>query len=393
MKKVLLIKYGEIALRGKNRGLFEGKLIQTIRNNLKDIEGNFYVVKEQGRLILEDLDGDLNIDLVIEKVKTILGIVAVCPCIKTKVQTIEHLQQLAVDHILETFDNLSFSFKVNTRRSDKRYPLESNEVSSLIGGFILENIPSLKVDVKRPDVTVTVELRNEAYIFSKVIKTFGGLPVGSSGQSTLLLSGGIDSPVAGFLMAKRGVSINAVYFHSPPYTSEHAKEKVVDLAKRLSAFTGTINLYVVPFTETQLFIYDSVPPEKTTILMKRVMLRIAEKIGDKNKSIGLIVGDSIGQVASQTLESINAISSATSQPIFRPLSGLDKDEIIDIARKIGTYDISIQPYEDCCTIFVPKHPETKPKKNIIESFEEKMFLSGLEELMETAIINVEIITV
>ncbi|MBQ6554977.1 MAG: tRNA 4-thiouridine(8) synthase ThiI, partial [Firmicutes bacterium] len=236
---------------------------------------------------------------------------------------------------------------------------------------------------------VMVELRNNAYIYSRLIPGFGGLPMGTSGKATLLMSGGIDSPVAGFLTAKRGVETEAVYFDSPPYTSERAKQKVIDLANRLAVFTGGIKLHIVPFTETQLKIYDCTPPEKTTILLKRAMLKAAEKIALKNGSMALVTGDSIGQVASQTMEAINAIDSAAREmPVLRPLCTMDKQEIVDVARRIGTFEISIRPYEDCCTVFVPKHPETKPKRKIIENIERK--ITGLDELIDEAVENTEI---
>lgn len=393
MKKVLLIKYGEIALRGKNRGLFEKKLIESIRKNISDIEGDYYVFKEQGRLVLENLEGDIDYDKVIKKVSKVLGIVALCPCVKVKENDIESLEKYTLEYIKETYDDYNFTYKVKARRSDKNYPLDSNEICHRIGGFILENLESegISVDVKNPMEVINVEIRTDVYIFSKVIKTFGGLPVGSSGKSTLLLSGGIDSPVAGFLMAKRGVALTCVYFDSPPYTSIRAKEKVIDLAKVLASFTGDIKLYVIPFTKTQLFIYDSIPPEKTTISMKRIMLKIAQMVNEKEKGTGLITGDAIGQVASQTISSLDAISSAVDEPIFRPLCGMDKEEIMTIARNIDTYDISVRPFEDCCTIFVPAHPETKPKKSIIESFEKKLFDNGIQELMDEAFENAEVI--
>ncbi|MFV0503998.1 MAG: tRNA uracil 4-sulfurtransferase ThiI [Lachnospirales bacterium] len=391
MKKVLLIKYGEIALRGRNRGLFEKKLIHAILNSVKDVGDNFYVHKEQGRLILEDLSKDIEYDRVTHRVANVFGIVGVCPCYVIEDQSIENIEKMAVVYVKENYKNLDFTYKVFTRRSDKRYPIESNDVSIRIGGFILDNIPTLSVNVHDPEEEIHVELRNKAYIFSKEIKGFGGLPKGSTGNGTLLLSGGIDSPVAGFLMAKRGIELHCVYFHSPPYTSNRAKEKVIDLAKELSKYTGGIKLYIVPFTETQLFIYENTPPEKMTILLKRIMLRISEKIGKKNKSLCLVVGDSVGQVASQTLHSINAINSASQLPIIRPLAGYDKQEIIDLALKINTYPISIRPFEDCCTIFVAKHPETKSKRSIIENIEATMFQRGLEEHMTKAVDQCEIL--
>ncbi len=393
MKKVLLIKYGEIALRGKNRGLFEKKLIEAIRKNLKDVDGEYYVVKEQGRLILENLNGDIDYSKVINKVSKVLGTVAVCPCVKIESNEISDIQKSVNEYIENTYSDYNFTFKVKARRSNKSYPLQSNEICAEIGHSILEKFEDkgIKVDVKNPMEVINVEIRTDVYIFSKVIKTFGGLPYGSSGKATLLLSGGIDSPVAGFLMAKRGVSITCVYFDSPPYTSVRAKEKVLDLAKTLSSFTAEIKLYVVPFTKTQLFIYDTIPPEKTTILMKRVMLRIADMVNEKEGGKALITGDAIGQVASQTVTAIDAISSAVNVPILRPLCGLDKNEIIEIAKKIETFDISTRPYEDCCTIFVPEHPEINPKKSIIESFDKKLFDNGITELIEEAFKESEIL--
>lgn len=386
MKDVLLVKYGEIAIRGKNRRLIENKLIGTIIENLRDI-GSYWVSKEQGRFVVECRNNAdiFDYEIVIEKVKNVLGVTAVCPAVRFEDQSIENIRAIALKHFREQFPDGNLSFKVETKRSDKNYPMTSNEVSADVGGFILNSVDDLKVDVHNPDVTLMVELRNSAYVYSKLIKGFGGLPVGSSGKATLLLSGGIDSPVAGFLTAKRGVEIEAVYFDTPPYTSERAKQKVIDLAKRLSVFTGAFKLFVVPFTEVQLKIYDSVQPEKMTILLKRAMLKTAEKIAKKNNSLMLITGDSIGQVASQTLQAIEAINSAADMTILRPLCAMDKQEIIDIARKIGTFDISIRPYEDCCTVFVAKHPETKPKRSIIEKIESK--IPDMEQLIDCAVEN------
>lgn len=266
--------------------------------------------------------------------------------------------------------------------------MTSNEIGADVGGYILHNMENLKVDVHNPDVTLMVELRNNAYVYSKLIKAYGGLPYGSSGKATVLLSGGIDSPVAAFLMAKRGVEIEAIYFDSPPYTSERAKQKVLDIAEKIAEYTGALKLYVVPFTDVQLKIYENTPPEKMTILLKRAMLKTAQKVAENNKSMGLVTGDSIGQVASQTMEAIRAIDSAAQMPVFRPLCAMDKQEIVDVSVKIGTYDISIRPYEDCCTVFVAKHPETKPKKSIIEAIEKK--IDGLDELIDLSIENVKI---
>lgn len=384
MKNVLLVKYGEIAIRGKNRYLIENKLIRTIIKRLEPYEG-YRVYKEQGRLLVVNEAGEFDYDTVIPVVLKILGVTAVCPGVEFEDQSIESLREHALLHFKEHFPEGGVTFKVVTRRSDKRYPMTGNEISADVGGYILHNVPNIKVDVHNPQVTLMVELRNNAYVYSKVIKGYGGLPYGASGKATVLMSGGIDSPVAAFLTAKRGVEIEACYFDSPPYTSERAKQKVIDLAEQLAKYTGSLKLHIVPFTDTQLKIYESTPPEKMTVLLKRAMLKTAQKIAEKNKSMALVTGDSIGQVASQTMEAIVAIDSAATIPVLRPLCAMDKQEIIDVAVEIGTYDISIRPYEDCCTVFVAKHPETKPKKSIIESIERK--IEGLDELMDKAVEN------
>ena len=267
--------------------------------------------------------------------------------------------------------------------------MTSKEVAADIGGYVLERMENLKVDVHNPNVVLRVELRNDAYVFSKVIKTYGGLPVGSSGKGIALMSGGIDSPVAAWLMAKRGIAVECVYFHSPPYTSEWAKQKVEDLAERIACFTGEIKLHIIPFTEVQLYLLEHVPHDKLTIFLKRAMMKAAEEIAYKSNALALITGDSVGQVASQTLQGIHAINSVCTMPVLRPLAGMDKQEIVDLAKKIGTFDISIRPYEDCCTIFVAKHPETRPKTNIIEAIEKK--LEELDNLIKKAVETEEII--
>lgn len=388
MRNVLLVKYGEIATRGKNRYLVENRLIRTIIERLSPYAG-YRVYKEQGRLLVVNEAVDFDYDLVIPLVTVLPGVTAVCPCIETEDQSLENLRKLALEHCKEHFGEGSITFKCETKRSDKKYPHTSREVSADIGGYILHNMDNVTVDVHDPDFTVMIELRNNAYIYTKLIEGCGGLPMGTSGKATLLMSGGIDSPVAGYLTARRGVEIEAVYFDSPPYTSERAKQKVIDLAQRLAVFTGEIRLNIVPFTDTQLHIYESVPPEKMTIFLKRAMLKAADKIAAENGSQCLVTGDSIGQVASQTLQAINAIDGAAENfVVLRPLCAMDKQEIVDIARKIGTFDISVRPYEDCCTIFVAKHPETKPKKSIIEKMEHK--IEKLDELVEIAVKNRQI---
>ncbi|MBQ8940728.1 MAG: tRNA 4-thiouridine(8) synthase ThiI [Firmicutes bacterium] len=389
MRNVLLVKYGEIAMRGKNRYLVENRLIRTIIERLEPYEG-YRVYKEQGRLLVVNEAFEFDYDLVIPIVTVLPGVTAVCPCVETEDQSIENLRNIALAHCKEHFGTEPVTFKAETKRSNKRYPMTSREVSADIGGYILHNMDNVSVNVHEPDFVVMIELRNNAYIYTKLIPGCGGLPMGTSGKATLLMSGGIDSPVAGYLTARRGVEIEAVYFDSPPYTSERAKQKVIDLAKRLSVYTGGIKLHIVPFTETQLKIYESVPPEKMTIFLKRAMLKAADQIALKNGSQALVTGDSIGQVASQTLHAINAIDSAAENfVVLRPLCTMDKQEIIDVARKIETYEISIRPYEDCCTVFVAKHPETKPKKSIIESMQHK--IEGLDELILTALENTEVL--
>lgn len=389
MRNVLLVKYGEIATRGKNRYLVENRLIRTIIERLEPYEG-YRVYKEQGRLLVVNELHEFDYELVIPKIIVMPGVTAVCPCVETEEQDIETLRKIALEHCKEHFGDKPVTFKAETKRSNKKYPLTSREVSADIGGYIFNKMDNVSVDVHNPDFTVMIELRNNAYIYTKLIPGCGGLPMGTSGKATLLMSGGIDSPVAGFLTAKRGVEIEAVYFDSPPYTSERAKQKVIDLAQRLAVYTGGIRLNIVPFTETQLKIYESVPPEKMTILLKRAMLKAADRIALTNGSQVLVTGDSIGQVASQTLQAINAIDSAAENfPVLRPLCTMDKQEIVDIARKIETFEISIRPYEDCCTVFVAKHPETKPKKSIIENIERK--IEGLDDLINTAIENVEVL--
>ncbi len=389
MKKVLVIKYGEIALRGKNRGMFENKLILNIRKNVDDL-GDFYIVREQGRFILENTEGDIDFEEIIPRVEVVLGVIGIAKGYCVEEKNIDVIRESALEIMKIEHGDEKKTFKVVTKRADKQFPLKSNEISMDVGGYIFENMENMDVDVKNPETILNIEIRTKVYISTDVIKTLGGLPYGSAGKGILLLSGGIDSPVAGFLMARRGVEIICVYFHSPPYTSERAKQKVKDLAKRLSHFTGGIKLYVVPFTETQLYLYENVPPEKMTILLKRAMLRISEKISEKEKALGLVVGDSVGQVASQTLQSIHAISSVVDIPIYRPLASYDKQDIINLAIKLKTYEISNRPYEDCCTIFLADHPETKPKKSIIESIDRNLN-AGIDELENKAIKNSEIV--
>ncbi len=388
MKKVILVKYGEIALRGKNRYLYENSLIKAIYKNIGYNNG-FSIRKEQGRLLVERMDGsDIDFASVTPKIKIVLGVVAVCPCFKTEDMSIGSLREIALNYISGIMGENHFTFKVESKRANKKYPLTSQDISREIGGYIYNSMDNADVNVKNPELVLFVELRNFAYVYANAEPGFGGLPVGSSGRGMVLLSGGIDSPAAAFLMAKRGVYIEAVYFHSPPFTQEQALIKVMDLAKQLARFTGGLKLYVVNFTEVQTFLYENVPHDKLTIFLKRAMLRIAQMAAEKNKCQCLITGDSVGQVASQTLQAIEAVESATVLPIIRPLAGMDKTEITKLASKIGTFDISIRPYNDCCTLFVAKHPETRPKTSVIEKIE--AHLAELEDLLRNAFENINL---
>ena len=388
IKKVLLIKYGEIALRKGNRSYFEHRLLDAIRNNLRyaDTTGKYNVTREQGRFLIENVDGHLDIDVVLPRIRNIFGLTSFCVAIKTNATDINELKPIALEFIRSQLEPGHKTFKVETKRSDKNYPLLSGQVSAEIGGEIFESDLGLAVDLHNPDVTLWVELRNNTYFYVNSIPGVGGLPYGSNGKGLLLLSGGFDSPVAGYLTARRGVEVAGVYFHSPPFVSERAADKVRDLAKELTKFTGKFKLWEIPFTDVQLFLKNATHPEKLTILLKRAMLHIATALAEKENAQCLITGDSIGQVASQTIQSLAAVNSAAGLTTLRPLSILDKQEIIDIAKKIGTYPISIRPYDDCCTLFVAKHPENKPSPKAIEKIEGQIF-AELQPLMEAAVEN------
>ena len=387
--KVLLVKYGEIALRKGNRTYFEHRLLDAMRHNLATeiAAGSLKVLREQGRFLVESPYGDVCIDSVLPKIKHIFGLTAFCPAVKAMDMDINKLKEVAVNFVANN-TNGAKTFKVETKRSDKRYPLQSGQISAEVGGAIFTANLGLAVDLHNPDMTVRIELRNHAYIYANSIPGEGGLPYGGSGKGVLLLSGGLDSPVAGYLTAKRGVEIAGIYFHSPPFVSDRALDKVKDLSRELTKFTGAFKLCVIPFTEVQLFLKDAIHPEKLTILLKRAMFHIANKFAQQQAAQCLITGDSVGQVASQTMHSIAAVNSAAELAVLRPLSILDKQAIIDIAKDIGTYPISIRPYDDCCTLFVAKHPESKPNTKIIEKIEAQMF-DQLLPLVEAAFQNAE----
>ncbi|WP_373262560.1 tRNA uracil 4-sulfurtransferase ThiI [Hungatella hathewayi] len=385
--KSFLIKYAEIGVKGKNRFMFEDALVTQIRHALKDIDGDFMVVKESGR-IYATAESEYDFDEAVETLKRIFGIAAICPMVQVDDNGYEDLKKQVLAYVDEVYEDKNFTFKVNARRGNKKYPVNSDQINRDLGEVILDAFPETKVDVHQPEVMLRVEVRNRINIYSIVIPGPGGMPVGTNGKAMLLLSGGIDSPVAGYMISKRGVKIDAVYFHAPPYTSERAKQKVVDLAKLVSRYSGPVHLHIVNFTDIQLYIYDQCPHEELTIIMRRYMMRIAERLAVDAGAQALITGESIGQVASQTMQSLAATDAACTMPVFRPVIGFDKQEIVDVAEKIGTYETSVLPFEDCCTIFVAKHPVTKPNLKMIERSEEKL-KEKIDEMVETAINTVE----
>ena len=389
MYKAFLIKYAEIAIKGKNRYLFEDALVSQMKRALGKVDGTFKIRREQGRIYVET-EGEYDFDEAVEALRHVFGIVGICPVVILKDEGFEQLLDEVVRYVEAAYPEKNFTFKVNARRARKNYPLESMEINARVGERLLEAFPELRVDVHSPDVMVNIEIRNQINLYSTVIPGPGGMPVGTNGKAMLLLSGGIDSPVAGYMIAKRGVAIDATYFHAPPYTSERAKQKVVDLAKIVAKYAGPINLHVVNFTDIQLYIYEQCPHEELTIIMRRYMMKLAEHFAKENRCLGLITGESIGQVASQTMQSLAATNEVCTMPVYRPLIGFDKQEIVEISEKIGAYETSILPYEDCCTIFVAKHPVTKPSLNVIHN-DEKKLVEKIDALMQEAIDTVEVI--
>ena len=337
-----------------------------------------------------DAQGEYDYDEVIAALKRVFGIAWICPMFQIEKTDFEEIKKEVASYVDQVYEDKNFTFKVDAKRVDKKYPVSSEQMNRDLGEVILDTFPETKVDVHHPDVLLKVEVRKLVNIYSVMIPGPGGMPVGTNGKAMLLLSGGIDSPVAGYMIAKRGVMIDAVYFHAPPYTSERAKQKVVDLAKLVSRYSGPINLHVVNFTDIQLYIYEQCPHEELTIIMRRYMMKIAESIAKETGSLALITGESIGQVASQTVQSLAATNEVCTMPVFRPVIGFDKQEIVDISEKIGTYETSIQPYEDCCTIFVAKHPVTKPNIKVIHKSEENL-AEKIDELVKTALETVEVI--
>ncbi len=390
MYKAFLIKYGEIGLKGKNRHVFENILKDQVQYHLDKL-GNFEVSREQGRIFVSCPE-EYDYDETVAELQKVFGVAGICPVVVVDSTDWDTVTEAALEYVDQFYEKKDFTFKVEAKRADKRYPVTSPEMCRKLGESMLHRFETLKVDVHEPQVRVYVEVRTKSYIYSHIIPGPGGMPVGSGGKAMLLLSGGIDSPVAGYMIAKRGVALEATYFHAPPYTSERAKQKVIDLAKIISAYTGPIKLHIVNFTDIQLYIYEQCPHEQLTIIMRRYMMKIAEKLAKDGKCEGLVTGESIGQVASQTMKSLMATNAVCTLPVYRPLIAFDKQDIVTVSEKIKTYATSILPYEDCCTIFVAKHPVTHPVLSVIEQSETHLE-EKIDELMEEAFRTIEVVTV
>ncbi|NLL00069.1 MAG: tRNA 4-thiouridine(8) synthase ThiI [Clostridiales bacterium] len=390
MFRAFLIKYAEIGLKGNNRYIFENALRDRIAGVLNPL-GTYNVRKEQGRVFVECPE-NYDYEETVEALQRVFGISSICPVVVIDDSDWDALTKGVGDYVDTMYPDKNITFKVMAKRADKNYPLTSPEICREMGAYLLKRFPELKVDVHQPELRLTVEVRTRVYVYSTDIPGPGGMPVGTNGKAMLLLSGGIDSPVAGYMIAKRGVSMAAVYFHAPPYTSERAKQKVVDLAKGISKYTGRMKLFVVNFTDIQLYIYDKCPHNELTIIMRRYMMRIAEKLAEEENCLGLVTGESIGQVASQTMHSLASTNEVCSMPVYRPLVAFDKKDIVDIAKNIDTYETSILPYEDCCTIFVAKHPVTKPNLKTIRNSERRLE-EGIDDMVDMALKTVEIINI
>lgn len=389
MNKTYLLKYGEIFLKGKNRFIFEDALVRRVDEAVKRVDGEFKVYKNLTRIYVE-AKTEYDEEELIAALKCVFGITHICPVYVIEDNGFEDLKANVARYIRDTYEDTNFTFKMLCKRARKNYPVDSQTMNCELGGVLLDEFPGLKVDVHNPDVLVRVEIRERIYIYSKTIPGPGGMPVGTAGKAMVLLSGGLDSPVAAYMISKRGVKVEAVYFHAPPYTSERAKEKVVDLAKIVSKYTGNIKLHVINFTDIQMSIYKLCPPDELTIIMRRYMMRIAERIALQDDCIGLVTGESIGQVASQTMQSLMCTNAVCTLPVYRPLIAFDKQDIVDIAERIDTYETSVLPYEDCCTIFVAEHPVTKPVVSVIERHEHNLD-AIIDEMVDKAVNEREII--
>lgn len=391
MTNTYLIKYGEIFLKGKNRFIFEDALVARVKEALEPVDGEFDVHKNLSRIYVECLS-EYDEEEVIEALKRVFGITAICPVLVLEDKGFDDLKERLVEYIKDTYPEQKFTFKMHCKRARKNYPVDSQTMNCELGGVLLDAFEGLKVDVHNPEVLVRIEIRERVYIYSKSIPGPGGMPVGTAGKAMVLLSGGLDSPVAAYMISKRGVRIEAVYFHAPPYTSERAKDKVVDLAKLVSRYSGKIKLHVINFTDIQMAIYDKCPHDELTIIMRRYMMRIAESIALEDNCLGLVTGESIGQVASQTMHSLKCTNEVCTLPVYRPLIAFDKQDIVDIAERINTYETSVLPYEDCCTIFVAEHPVTKPNSNVIAKHEHNLD-DVIEEMLNKAINEREILEI
>lgn len=382
MREIILIKNGELVLKGLNRNTFEDILIKNMRKSLKNI-GEFSFTKSQSTIAVESVDDDVDLDDAVDALKKVFGIAALSRAAVAE-KDMESIKQTAVTYLKDELEE-AHTFKVESKRSDKKFPLKSPEISRELGGYILSKFKNLKVDVHNPDVVVTVEVRDKyAFVRGNNIKGAGGMPVGTSGRAAVLISGGIDSPVSAYMMAKRGIELVSVHFASPPYTTELAELKVMELLKKVAKYSGPITTYVVGFTRIQEEIRDKCPEEYFTIIMRRFMMRISEILAKRQRCSALITGESVGQVASQTIYALGCTDAVTQIPVFRPCIGMDKDEIVAISRKIDTFQTSIQPYEDCCTVFTPKHPKTRPKLEDVEAAEAKL---NIDELIAEAVEN------
>ncbi len=380
MKEVILVKFGEMALKGLNKRTFESILMKRIKYRLNNL-GKFTYNSMQSTIYIDPQEDGIDLDEAIARLQKIFGIASICrACVCEK--DFADITEKAKAYLEETLEDAR-TFKVDAKRADKTFCMKTPEICAELGGILLEQHPHLKVDVRNPEITVMVEIRDtNAYVHAQKLKGAGGLPVGCSGKAMLLLSGGIDSPVAGYMMAKRGISVSAIHFISPPYTSDRALLKVEQLCQKITDYCGDINFYCVPFTEIQEELKRRCPEEFFTIIMRRLMMEIAQRICEKEECLALITGESVGQVASQTLHAMVCTDAACRIPVFRPLIGMDKTEIIEIARKIDTFDISILPYEDCCTVFTPKHPKIRPQLSEIEAAQEA---AGFEDMIEKAV--------
>lgn len=382
----ILVRYGELSTKGKNRKQFINHLRNNIKFSFVDLP-NIKVHAERDRMFLTSSD-DEEIQELIKRLPKIFGIQSFSP-VASCTQEIEDIQKTALE-IMESLDTEDKTFRVTVKRTDKRFSMDTYELQTTVASNVLRNYPSLKVQMKKPEIDLRIEVLTDAvYMMAQVIPGAGGMPLGSNGRSLLMLSGGIDSPVAGYMLMKRGVRLDAIHFHSPPFTSERSKEKVMDLANQLSHFGATVRLHVIPFTEIQQSIQAQIPDNVSMTTTRRIMMKIADQVRLEIGALGIVTGESLGQVASQTLESLTAINAVTSTPIFRPLISMDKLDIIDIAREIGTYDTSILPYEDCCTIFTPSCPKTKPKLEKVEFYES---FKDFDELIKEAVENREVIS-